>query len=35
MGGALTVPGNVTPFTEANINQDPEAADLFLQHKTT
>lgn len=27
MGGALTVPGNVTPFTEANINQDPEAAD--------
>lgn len=27
MGGALTVPGNVTPFTEANIHQDPEAAD--------
>ncbi|RDF93584.1 nucleoside hydrolase [Leuconostoc mesenteroides] len=27
MGGALTVPGNVTPFTEANINQDPQAAD--------
>lgn len=27
MGGALTVPGNVTPFTEANISQDPEAAD--------
>lgn len=27
MGGALTVPGNVTPVTEANINQDPEAAD--------
>lgn len=27
MGGALCVPGNVTPVTEANINQDPEAAD--------
>lgn len=27
MSGALTVPGNVTPFTEANINQDPQAAD--------
>lgn len=27
MGGALTVPGNVTAFTEANISQDPVAAD--------
>lgn len=30
MGGALTQPGNVTPFAEANIMQDPEAsAKLF------
>lgn len=30
MGGALTVPGNVRPWAEANINQDPEAAnELF------
>lgn len=27
MGGALTVPGNVHPWAEANINQDPEAAN--------
>ncbi|MEK0305918.1 nucleoside hydrolase [Bifidobacterium favimelis] len=27
MGGSLTQPGNVGPFAEANINQDPEAAD--------
>lgn len=27
MGGALTVPGNVSPVSEANIHQDPEAAD--------
>lgn len=27
MGGALTVDGNVTPVAEANINQDPKAAD--------
>ncbi|MDF7627156.1 nucleoside hydrolase [Lactobacillaceae bacterium L1_55_11] len=33
MGGALTVPGNVTPFTEANINQDPEAADQVFTHQ--
>ena len=32
MGGALTVPGNVTPYTEANINQDPLAAQcVFTQ----
>ena len=30
MGGALTVPGNVAPWVEANISQDPEAAnDVF------
>lgn len=27
MGGALTVPGNVTPVAEANIDQDPVAAN--------
>ena len=33
MGGALTVPGNVTPWSEANISQDPEATDyLSLIH---
>lgn len=31
MGGALTVPGNVTPATEANINQDPAAADIVFR----
>ncbi len=31
MGGALTVPGNVTPWSEANINQDPEATDLLFR----
>lgn len=31
MGGALTVPGNVTPWAEANIHQDPEAADIVLR----
>lgn len=31
MGGALTVPGNVTACAEANINQDPEAADLVFR----
>ncbi|MBZ8178012.1 nucleoside hydrolase [Corynebacterium poyangense] len=31
MGGALTVPGNVSPWAEANINQDPEAADLVFR----
>ena len=33
MGGALTVPGNVTPFTEANIHQDPEDADYAFTHQ--
>ena len=31
MGGALTVPGNVSPCTEANISQDPEAADYLFR----
>lgn len=31
MGGALTVPGNVRPWAEANINQDPEAADALFR----
>ncbi|MEJ4100427.1 nucleoside hydrolase [Corynebacterium mastitidis] len=31
MGGALTVPGNVNAWTEANISQDPEAADVLLR----
>lgn len=31
MGGALTVPGNVRPWAEANINQDPEAADKLFR----
>jgi purine nucleosidase len=31
MGGALTVAGNVSPFAEANISQDPEAADLLFK----
>jgi len=30
MGGAVFVPGNVNPATEANINNDPEAADNVL-----
>lgn len=30
MGGALVVPGNITPFAEANFWHDPEAADLVL-----
>lgn len=30
MGGALTVPGNVSPYAEANIAQDPQAcSELF------
>lgn len=31
MGGALTVEGNVTSDAEANINQDPQAADRVLR----
>jgi len=30
MGGALTVPGNVTPYAEANIHQDAEAANAVF-----
>ncbi|MFC4761429.1 nucleoside hydrolase [Fructobacillus durionis] len=33
MGGALTVPGNVTSLTEANISQDPEAANQVFQEQ--
>ncbi|MCI1220210.1 MAG: nucleoside hydrolase [Bifidobacterium sp.] len=31
MGGALTVQGNVNAWTEANISQDPEAADYLFR----
>lgn len=31
MGGALTVPGNVSPCAEANIANDPEAADVVFR----
>lgn len=31
MGGALTIPGNVTPYAEANISQDPYAAKLLFE----
>ncbi|CAM3386859.1 nucleoside hydrolase [Marinicrinis lubricantis] len=31
MGGAVQVPGNVTPVAEANIYADPEAADLVFR----
>ena len=31
MGGALTLPGNVGPAAEANISQDPEAADYLFK----
>lgn len=32
MGGALTVPGNVSQWAEANVNQDPEAADIMVRN---
>ena len=31
MGGALAVPGNVTPCAEANVANDPAAADAVLR----
>lgn len=31
MGGALETPGNVTPFAEANIYGDPEAAEALFK----
>lgn len=31
MGGALTVPGNVNSYSEANIFQDPDAADYLFK----
>ena len=31
MGGALTVSGNVSPWAEANISQDPDAADAVFR----
>lgn len=34
MGGALTVPGNVNAWTEANISQDPKAADEVFRSGT-
>lgn len=30
MGGAVTCPGNTTPWTEANVVKDPEAAERVL-----
>ncbi|AKE41435.1 putative nucleoside hydrolase [Corynebacterium kutscheri] len=32
MGGALTVPGNVSHWAEANVHQDPEAADIMVRN---
>jgi len=31
MGGALTVEGNVSPYAEANMRSDPEAAKIVLE----
>ncbi|MHB1527246.1 MAG: nucleoside hydrolase [Candidatus Dormibacteria bacterium] len=33
MGGAITVPGNETPWAEFNIAHDPEAAEVVLRTK--
>ncbi len=33
MGGALTVPGNINPVAEANIYQDPEAANKVFHSR--
>ena len=32
MGGAIRVPGNVTPVAEFNISYDPESADAVFAH---
>lgn len=34
MGGALTVPGNVSAWAEANISQDPDATDYLFRHSS-
>ncbi|WP_433270739.1 nucleoside hydrolase [Actinosynnema sp. CS-041913] len=31
MGGAVTVPGNITPYADANTWHDPEATDIVLR----
>lgn len=35
MGGALTVTGSVTPFSETNMGHDPRAADRVFQSGRT
>ena len=35
MGGALTVPGNITPYSEANIFHDPFAAKYVYESEIT